>query len=123
MTLVPVAFGLAVLYRPETLSEACRVALRELRAALAPMTEFLRVLDDNYITLYLFGEEMRGHTEGLQRHIASLDEHGAALQRAYDDLSTHAASLLREYELLRDHCEQLERARATGDAQPAHDPA
>ncbi len=109
MMLVPAAFGLAVLYRPEALPEPCTQQLRRLRTATACLGDFLRVLEFNFMSLYLFGENVQRYADGLQRHVTSLEitygallEHAKALQDGYADLSTHSNSLQDEYARLLD---------------------
>ena len=133
MVLVPAAFGLAMLYRPDTLPEVCAQQLQRLRASADVVGGFLRVVERNYMSLYLFGEdakrhadglrhhadEMQIHADGLQQHFTSLEETYAglieqynALQSAYAELSTHASSLQDEYDKLRDAYRAVEAANA-----------
>lgn len=115
MLLLPVAYGLAVLYRPDGLPESCRrhfTALQDANRALEPL---LRTLESNYVTLYLFGEDMKRYADGLQTyadglrdHAAGLDRHIAAQERAYQELLSHTNDLQAEYEKLAAHVQRLQ---------------
>ncbi|HWT06361.1 MAG TPA: class I SAM-dependent methyltransferase [Xanthomonadales bacterium] len=118
IVLVPAAFGLAVLYRRDALPEACAQQVRRLETAAAALGDFLRVLEFNYMSLYLFGEDAKRHAGGLQRHVTSQEKTYAdlleqfnGLQRAYADLSTHSDSLLDEYNRLLESYRSLQNDR------------
>lgn len=125
MVLVPAAFGLAVLYRPDVLPQACTEQLQRLRTAANTLGDFLRLIELNYMSLYLFGEDTKRHADGLQRHAdglqhqftslektyAELLEHFNGLQSAYADLSAHSASLLDEYRRLDESYRSLQNDR------------
>lgn len=133
MVLVPAAFGLALLYRPATVPQACMRQLQRLRSSADVLGGFLRVVEHNYMSLYLFGEdakrhanglqrhadEVRKHADGLQQHVTSLEKTYAdlieqynALQSAYADLLAHSNSLQDEYGKLRDAYRTVEAANA-----------
>jgi hypothetical protein len=107
LLLVPAAFGLAVLYRPDMLPEACTQHVHRLRTAADALGDFLRLVELNYMSLFLFGEDAKRHADGLQREFTALEktyaellEHFNGLQRAYGDLSNHSDSLLNDYKEL-----------------------
>ena len=116
-----------MLYRPELLPEACTQQLHRLRTATVALGDFLRLLEFNYMSLYLFGEDMQRHADGLQRHADGLErhvtssektynallEHSKALESAYADLSTHSNSLQDEYSRLLDSYRSLRMSRST----------
>lgn len=112
MMLVPAAFGLALVYRPGTLPPECAEQLHRLKTAAGALGGFLRVVEHNYMALYLFGEDTKGYAEGLRRHVTALEQKYAELQSAYGDLSAHAASLLDEYHKLAESHRRLESERA-----------
>jgi hypothetical protein len=125
MVLVPAAFGLAVLYRPDVLSEACAQQVRRLEAGAVALGDFLRLIELNYMSLYLFGEDAKRHADGLQRHADALQleftslektytellEHFNGLQTAYADLSAHSDALLDEYRRLLESYRTLQEGR------------
>ena len=113
MVLVPAAFGLAVLFRPDTLPDACAQELQRLRASANVMGGFLRLVERNYMSLYLFGEDAKRHITSLEKTYAGLFEQYNALQSAYADLLAHSDSLLDEYDKLRDAYRNLEAAART----------
>jgi hypothetical protein len=117
--LVPAAFGLAVLYRAGELPPACAQHLQKLRTAAELLSGFLRLVESNYMTLFLFGEDAKRHADnlqlhadGLQHHIAAMEKTYAGLEGAYADLSAHADALLEEYRRLETSYRALERERA-----------
>lgn len=111
MVLVPAAFGLAVLYRTDALPEACVEQVRRLRSAAAVLGSFLDLVEQNYMSLYLFGEDAKRHVTSLEKTYAGLMGHYDALQSAYADLMAHSDSLLAEYDKLRDAYRSLEAGR------------
>ena len=117
--LVPAAFGLAILYRPDAVPPACAQQLQRLLTAAETMDGFLRLIESNYMTLYLYGEDVQRHADDLQRHADGLQRHAGALentyaglQSAYADLSAHAAALLEEYRKLESSYHAVKNERA-----------
>jgi hypothetical protein len=121
MIFVPAAFGLAILYRAEALPEPCKHRLRQLETSVAELGDFLKLLESNYMSLFLFGEDakqyagtLQRHADGLQQQFTSLENTYAGLQRAYADLSAHSDSLLHEYNQLLQSYHSLENDRGRG---------
>jgi hypothetical protein len=118
MVLVPAAFGLAVVYRPDRLPDACAQQVERLRTAADSLGDFLRLVEFNYMSLFLFGEDAKRHADGLQKQFTSLEKTYAdllaqfnGLHGAYADLSTHAATLLEDYRRLDDSYQRLRNER------------
>jgi hypothetical protein len=126
MVLVPAAFGLAVLYRAGALPELCAQRLRRLETGVAELAGFLQLVERNYMSLYLFGEDAKRYAGGLQRHadglqhqFTSLEKSYAdllaqfdGLQSAYADLSAHSDALLEDYRRLDETYRRLQSDRA-----------
>ncbi len=89
---LPVAYGLAVLYRPAdpTMPAECSRRLENLRNMSATGGTFLQACEENFLRLYLYGE--------FHRHAAatSLTSHHATLT-AYDDLLAHSGAIESAY--------------------------
>ncbi len=101
MAVVPAAFGLAILYLPESLPQAALGAVRDLRSMDSRAAGFLRILDDNFLKLYL-------SFLNTNRSLQGLDKCYNELATQYDLLRGHCASLGREYDSLLDHCRKLQ---------------
>ncbi len=119
MILVPMAFGLAVVYRPDALPPACIEQLHRLKTATDALGDFLRLVEANYISPYLFGKDMKQYADGLKRHTTSMEQtdaellgHFNGLQSAYADLSTHSNSLLNDDNRLSESYRSLQNDRA-----------
>ena len=126
MLLVPAAFGLAVLYRTDAVPERCLQRLRRLETAVAELGGFLQLVEHNYMSLYLFGEDAKRYADGLQRHADGIQLQFTALetayadllaqfnglQSAYADLSAHADALLDDYRRLDETYRRLQNDRA-----------
>lgn len=118
--IVPMAYGLAILYRPAAVPEPCRAALERLDAACTTLGPFLESCEANFLSLYLYAEaakaqadayqELRGAYEELASVHRGLDDAYGALTSAYQDLSVHSEKLLEEYHRLRDAHSALERS-------------
>lgn len=94
---VPAAYGLALVVRPDLVPPDCALALGRVADAVATMGGFLGVLESNFLDAYLFGEHVRAQADGLSAQVAGWQEAYGALDCAYADLSAHAASLLERY--------------------------
>ncbi len=119
MFLLPVAYGLGVLYRPETVPDECRRRLEDLRATTQKIEPFLRTLESNYLDLYLYSDDLLAAYHRLQTYADGVQAHARGLAGAYRDLEvayqallTHADRLLKDYHLLEDHRQGLEAANA-----------
>ena len=102
MTLLPVAYGLAVLHRPADpdLPATCRERLADLRQMAATGSAFLQACEQNFLRLYLYGE--------YHQHAALTERMGHyATLKAYDQLLAHSDALEGEYQKLRAAYEQL----------------
>ena len=94
--ILPVAYGLAILYRPADalLTAACREKLHALQEAAATTAPFFQACEQNYLQLYLHGEyaqhlaatAARDLQDERAAHCATLAAY-AELERAYVSLS------------------------------------
>ena len=104
--ILPVAYGLAILYRPAdaSLPVACREELLALQSTAATTAQFFQACEQNYLRLYLHGE----YTQHLAATaVRSLQSEGAAhhatlsayadLEHAYSELLAHDRALEDEY--------------------------
>lgn len=108
-TILPVAYGLAILHRPADtlLTAACREKLQALQTAEATTAPLFQACEQNYLQLYLHGEyaqHLAATAAGdLQRerasHCATLAAY-ADLERAYGELLAHNRALEGEYSKL-----------------------
>jgi hypothetical protein len=112
MVMLPVAYGLAVLFQPDTLPPACRQQLEELRGAAARMHEFHQTLESNYLEIFLFSRSIETAYRGLQAYADGMEKSYRGLEVAYRDLLAHADRLLKDYHLLEDYRQGLEAANA-----------
>ncbi len=126
--LVPMAFGLAILYRPASVPAPCRALLEQLDTATRTLGGFLESSEANFLSLYLYAEAAKGHCEDLAATHRSLgvayEELSAAhrklggtyeeLSAAYQDLSAHSERLMGDYGRLMDAYKELERATRPG---------
>ena len=100
--IVPAAYGLAILHRPDddALPRACRDYLRDLRAAIGLTGGFLGACEANYLVLYLYGEDA-GHALKAEggSHLKTLEAY-AAMEKVYHAVSAHNESLGTEYRRL-----------------------
>ena len=104
--ILPVAFGLAILYRPADalLTAACREKLDALRKAAAVTAPFFQACEQNYLQLYLHGEYAQHLAATADRdlqgeraaHYATLAVY-ADLERAYGELLAQYRALEGEY--------------------------
>lgn len=128
--IVPMAYGLAVLYRPDTVPEQCRSVLEGLEAACRVLGPFLESCEANFLSLYLYAEAAKSQLaywtgdgqpgqaahERSQRDYQELQTvygelssaHGTlgeayeGLSSAYRDLAAHSEKLLEDYRHLLD---------------------
>lgn len=112
--IVPVAYGLAVLYRPETIPEPCRVHLDRLRTAAGVTDEFFGSCEANFLHLYLYSEDVRAQLdyltgskssgrstyEQMEQAYRDLEYSYRDLEHSYRDLTAHSESLLQEFNRL-----------------------
>ncbi len=109
ITLLPMAYGLAVLHRPDdpALSDAAKERLSDLRTMAATGGAFLQACEQNFLRLYLYGE--------YHQHAAATEriDHHATLE-AYDRLLVHDRAiegtfrnLEEEYKKILAHSEAL----------------
>lgn len=119
MFTLSVAFGLAVLYRPQSLPSACLARVEALRATARETAAFLQTLENSYLELYLHAEEIASAYRRLQTHADGVQEHARGIEKSYRDLESsyaallaHADSLLKEYHLLDAHRRNVEAAHA-----------
>ena len=128
--IVPMAFGLAVLYRPSTVPVPCRESMDQLAAACQTVGGFLESCEANFLSLYLYAEAAKSHLAywagdgqpGQNAYSKLSDEYKAlsaeykALSSAYGDLSAHSEKLMQDYRKLLDAYHGLHRAfrRETG---------
>ena len=124
--IVPAAYGLAILYRPddEALPGACRDQLRDLRSALGMTGGFLEACEANYLTLYLYSEhaaaevrcERGSHLKtleayaGLEKVYHAVSAHNEVLGGEYHRLLAEYQRLLAEYQRLGNHSDELRRS-------------
>ena len=130
-TVVPIAYGLAILCRPDVLPAACRLALDELSAAGKIFDLFLESCEANFLSLYLYAEatktqlgywtgdgqpgqsayeQLQATYSGLQASYEELAVSRRELERSYRDLSTHSEALLGDYHRLLEAYRTLERS-------------
>ena len=91
--IIPIAYGLAILYRPddEALPERCRGYLNDLHAALQVTGKFFESCEANFLQLYLYSEHVKFHLDEQTRsrqleqgaHHQTLEAYGA-LEGAYN---------------------------------------
>ena len=115
--ILPVAFGLAILYQPADafLTAACREELQALQKSAATTAQFFQACEQNYLQLYLHGEYVQHlaatAAQDLQSeraaHYATLAAY-ADLERAYDGLLAHNRTLEDEYGKLLQVCHSLQ---------------
>ena len=106
---VPVAYGLAILYRPDdgTLPGGCRDHLDDLRAAVKTTGPFFESCEANFLRLYLYAEHAKYHLDEQTRarqleqgsHHRTLEAY-RALEGVYKEACVHNDRLTREYERL-----------------------
>ena len=122
--IVPLAYGLAILYRPDAVSAPCRDALAELGAACRTMGDFLESYEANFQALYLYAEAAKSQVaywtgddqpgraayEQLQRAYQELQGAYQGLTAAYTGLSAHGERLMQDYHRLLEAYQELERA-------------
>ena len=95
---MPVAFGLAVLYRPAGVPAPCRAALEQLDAATRTLGGFLESSEANFLTLYLYAEAAKSHLGRLQQDYVDLTTAHQKLGAAYEELSAAHEKLGGAYE-------------------------
>ncbi len=107
--ILPIAYGLAILYQPAqpSLSAACRGRLEAVQKMAATGAGFFEVCEQNYLRLYLYSEYSEQlatiASQDLQRegaaHRATLAAYDD-LHRAYGGLLAHSHALGDEYQRL-----------------------
>jgi hypothetical protein len=110
LTIVPVAYGLAILSRSdEEMPEGCRAYLQDMHAACAVMAKFHESCEANFLRLYLHGDHAQYQREQSERalHAERCAHHqtlGAyeALEKVYQEATVHHAGLSREYDRLQE---------------------
>ncbi len=134
---VPMAFGLAILYRPDAVPAECRTILEQLDTATRTLGDFLGSSEANFLSLYLYAEAAKSHQERLQQDYEDLSaahrklggayeelssahkQLGGAyegLSVAYQSLSAHSERLMQDYDRLMTAYRELERATRPGDS-------
>lgn len=122
--IVPMAYGLAILYRSGAVPERCRAILERLDAAVRTVGGFLESYEANFLSLYLYAEAAKAQVEQLQRTYQQLHNayaelstahHGlenayGGLSSAYQDLAAHSDKLMQDYNRLMEAYRELERA-------------
>ncbi len=125
--IVPIAYGLAILYRPDSVPEPCRVVLERLRTAAGSMHEFFESCEANFLHLYLYAEDARAQlahwsgsgTPGRSTY-QQLEEAYRELDGGYKDLTAHSETLLGEFNQLLVAYKDLDAAfRRTNDERDA----
>ena len=129
---LPVGYGLAILYRPEdsALPEDGRRYLNDLRAAAGVTGKFLESCEANFLQLYLYAEHAKHYLDERARsiqleqaaHFRTLEAydtlHGTyneaaafnkALTQDYKQLQEAYSTLEKEYQTLLQHCDALQR--------------
>ena len=105
--IVPIAYGLAILYQPDdgALPGGCRDYLNNLRAAVATTGGFFESCEANFLRLYLYAEHAKYHLDEQTRarqleqgsHYQTLEAY-RALEGAYKETCVYNEGLTREYE-------------------------
>ena len=129
--IVPIAYGLAVLYRPDSLPTSCRAVVDELSTASKTFEGFLASCEANFLSLYLYAEaaksqlaywtgdgqpgqtayeELSASHRKLDYAYQDLSASRQKLDGAYQDLSAHSEKLLQDYHRLLEAYHTLERS-------------
>ena len=107
---LPVAYGLAILYQPANalLAAACRKELQALQKTATTTAQFFQACEQNYLQLYLRGEYTQHLAATAARDLQG--EHAAhfATLAAYSDLEGAYSDLERAYGKLLAHNHALE---------------
>jgi SAM-dependent methyltransferase len=101
VVIVPVVFGLAVLYAPAHGSPELRELMEQLTGAVTPLRPLLELLERNRIDLVL--THLRGVKDSAAIHAdyKALAEHELKLRAEYDRLLEHANALQKAYDALK----------------------
>lgn len=94
--ILPVAYGLAILYQPADafLPAACREALQTLQKVAVTTGRFLQACEENYLRLYLRGEYLQHLAATAARDLQSEGATHHATLAAYADLERAYGQLL-----------------------------
>jgi hypothetical protein len=103
LLVVPVVFGLGILYAPEKSSGETRRILEQWEKSVAPLKPLLEMMERNRVDLVL----------AFSRHVNALEDAHLEYQKlhgAYDQLAAHARELLDKYGELLAHTHSLQAA-------------
>ena len=100
--ILPVAYGLAILYQPADafLTAVCREKLQALQKAASTTVQFLEACEQNYLQLYLHGEYAQYLAATVTREAESERAAHSATLAAYADLERAYGELLAQYRAL-----------------------
>jgi hypothetical protein len=93
LLIVPVIFGLGILYSPSTCGDAVKNQIELLAKSLAPLSPLIELLERNRVSLFL------NYLQSI-REFARITEHSQSLLTSYNQLLAHTNSLQKSYEEL-----------------------
>ena len=106
---VPIAYGLAILYRPgdDALPMRCRDYLNDLHAAVKVTGPFFESCEANFLQLYLYSEHTKYHLDAEARavqlekgaHLRTVEAY-QALESVYREATIYNEGLTQEYDRL-----------------------
>ena len=103
LIIVPVIFGLGILYAPEKNTASVQHQMAHLEISLEPLKPVLQLLERNRVELFL------DHLTKLD-DLGSIHRHYTRLLKAYESLNMHSTALLASYNALLQHTNALQAA-------------
>lgn len=103
LVIVPVIFGLGILYLPERCTSPAVEQIMRIEKSVAPLKTILELLERNR------GDLFQEHLTKM-RDLATIHGHYTRLKQAYESLNMHSKDLLANYNALLQHTNSLQSA-------------
>ncbi len=110
LLIIPVVFGLGILYNPKKIPAKAHALLGDISAALDCMHPILIQMEENRIALFLDYLKIWRHSHDLETRYRELEKHDRTLQTRYDELCDHSRTLQGLYDSLAQHTRDLQAA-------------
>lgn len=110
LLVVPVVFGLGILYNPRTIPPAAVALLDNISRALDRLKPLLVKLEENRLDLFLNYLQVWRHDRDLLLRYSEIDKHSNDLQTRYNELLDYSNAQQRHYEALANHARDLQAA-------------
>lgn len=108
LLVVPIVFGLGILYDPKQIPRAVLAFLDDISRAIEHLNPLLVTLEKNRIDLFLNYLKISQHDCSLLARYCDLEKHSKDLMDRYKELADHSNALQGHYESLSGHARDLQ---------------